>query len=224
MNKAFCLIIALLLSTSLAVAAEKPLINGQDDEVSYSVGHQVGRDLVRQGVAVNVEVLLQGIIDATAGNEPMIPFDTMIDTLSAFRERIVQQSKQKGQAIRRLGEQFLADNTKKDDVVTLKSGLQYKVLTLGKGRKPILGEMVKVNYVGKDIYGKIFDTTYRDGKDTPVQFKVENVIPGWIEGLQLMSEGSKWELYVPYQLAFKDAGPMAGQTVVFEIELVQIGE
>jgi len=212
------------MTVSLSWAAEKPVINGQDDEVSYSVGHQVGRDLVRQGVKVNADLVMQGIIDATSKNEPMMAFDTMIDTLSAFRDRIIERAKREGQAIRQLGEKFLEDNAKKEAVVTLESGLQYKVLKAGKGKKPLLTDLVTVSYNSTDIYGKTFDSSNRGGKETPVQFKVADVIPGWIEGLQLMQEGAKWELYVPYQLAFKDAGPMAGQTVVFQIELVKVGE
>lgn len=222
MYRIMTLLIVLLFSTGLCWAAEKPVINGQEDEVSYSVGHQVGRDLVRQGVNVNSDLLLQGILDATNKNEPLMPFEQMLDTLAAFKERIVDQAKKQNQSARIMGEKFLADNATKKGVVTLESGLQYKIIKSGMGKKPAANDQVEVSYVSKDIYGKVFDTTHKGGSTDSVQFKVSDVIPGWLEALQLMEEGSKWELYVPYQLAFKDSTPLAGQAVIFELELLKV--
>lgn len=213
----------LLLLPIAAWGAEKPAISTLDDQISYSVGHQVGRDLVRQEVKVNPEVLLQGILDATNGNEPMMPFEQMIDTLVALKENIVKKAEQKNESMRIRGQEFLAANAKKEGVITLESGLQYKIIQEGKGKKPSAGELVKVNYTGKDINGKTFDTTYIEGQWKPLEFKLEGVIPGWLEGIQLMSEGSKWELYIPYQLAFPANTPLKGQAVIYEIELLQVG-
>jgi FKBP-type peptidyl-prolyl cis-trans isomerase FklB len=206
-----------------AWAAEKPVITTLDDQISYSVGHQVGRDLVRQEVKLNPEVLMQGILDATSGNEPMMPFDQMIDTLVVLKEKIVKKAEQKNDSMRVRGQEFLAANKKNEGVVTLESGLQYKIIKEGTGKKPAVGELVKVNYTGKDINGKTFDTTYTEGQWKPLQFKLEGVIPGWLEALQLMKEGSKWEIYIPYQLAFPATTPLRGQTVIYEIELMQVG-
>lgn len=222
MRRLVPLVLILFFAVGPCLAAEKPVIDGEDDEINYSIGHQIGRDLVRQELKVNPELLLQGIMDAANGQEPMIPFEQMIDKLAKFKERIVEQSKKRDQAVRVLGERFLAANKTKEGVVTLESGLQYRVLKEGKGKKPKASDQVRVNYLSKDINGKVFDTNYVDGKATPVQFKVSDVIPGWLEALQLMGEGAKWELVVPYQLAFKDATPLAGQTVIFEVELVEV--
>ena len=224
MNRLILVAFVLLFLSTSGWAVEKPVIESEDDRVNYSVGHQVGRDLARQGVDVNPEVLLQGIIDATSDNEPMIPFKQMVDTLVALKGKIVKTHELQDEGLRIRGRAFLDTNAKKDGVTTLESGLQYKVLQAGKGKKPVPGDLVKVNYVGKNIEGKTFDSTYVDGQRKPVQFKLENVIPGWLEGLQLMPEGSLWELYIPYQLAFPATTPLKGQVVIYEIELLQVGE
>lgn len=224
MNRFVLVACILLFLSTTGWAVEKPVIESEDDRINYSVGHQVGRDLVRQGVTVTPEILLQGIIDATSGNEPMMPFKQMIDTLVALKGKIVKTHELLDEGLRIRGRAFLEANAKKEGVITLESGLQYKILHEGKGKKPIPGDLVKVNYVGKNIEGKTFDSTYVDGQGKPVQFKLENVIEGWLEGLQLMPEGSKWELYIPYQLAFPAATPLKGQVVIYEIELLQVGE
>ncbi len=223
MNRSVLIVVMLLFLPLAAWGAEKPVISTLDDQISYSVGHQVGRDLVRQEVKVNPEVLMQGILDATNGNEPMMPFDQMINTLVALKEKIVKKAEQNNESMRIRGQEFLAANAKKAGVITLESGLQYKVLKEGTGKKPAPGELVKVNYTGKDINGKTFDTTYIEGQWKPLEFKLEGVIPGWLEGIQLMPEGSKWELYIPYQLAFPANTPLKGQAVIYEIELLQVG-
>lgn len=215
-------LLLLLVLTSHVFAAERPVLNGEQDEINYSVGHQVGRDLVRQEVEVNPEVLLQGILDATSGAEPLLEFDKMIDVLAQLREQIVKTAERKNTVVRRLGDVFLQENGKKEGVITLESGLQYKVLSAGSGKKAVSGDMVKVTYSGQDINGKTFDSSTRDGVSTPVEFKVDDVIPGWFEALTLMPEGSEWELYIPHYLAFKDTGPLAGQTVVYQIRLLKV--
>ena len=223
MNRFVLMACILLFMATTGWAIEKPVIESEDDRVNYSVGHQVGRDLVRQGVDVNPEVLLQGSIDATSGKEPVIPFKQMVDTLVALKGKIVKTHELLDEGLRIRGRAFLAENAKKDGIITLESGLQYKVLQTGKGKKPVSGDLVKVNYIGKNIEGKTFDSTYVDGQGKPVQFKLENVITGWLEGLQLMSEGSRWELFIPYQLAFPATTPLKGQVVIYEIELLQVG-
>jgi len=203
-------------------SAEQPAMNGTDDEISYSVGHQVGRDLARQQVEVNPELLLQGILDAKSGAEPMLAFDKMIEVLTQFREQIIKTAEEKNTGNHNLGKAFLALNAKKEGVVSLDSGLQYKVLSPGSGGKPVSDSMVKVTYTGQNLQGKVFDSSTRDGVTTPVEFRVGDVIPGWQEALKMMSEGSEWELYIPHYLAFKDAGPMGGQTVVYQIKLLAV--
>ena len=224
MKRILALMIVLLPLSGLCLAAEKPVVNDQNDEVSYSVGHQVGRDLARQGVQVNSALVLQGVLDATEGGEPLISYNKMLETLSSFRQRIIAQAEQNKLGIRRAGEAFLKENATKKGVVTLESGLQYKVLGKGKGASPKLGDMVTVNYVSRDVQGKVFDTTHKEDKTTPAQFKLDNVIPGMQEGLQLMAEGSKYEFYIPHALAYKDSTPLAGQAIIIELELLAINQ
>ncbi len=222
MRRIVSLIFVMVFVAGMSWAVEKPVINGFDDEISYSIGHQIGRDMVRQEVKVNPELMLKGILDATGNVEPLMKFEKMLDTMVALKAKIVQQAKNQKKNARSMGIKFMAENANKPGVVTLKSGLQYKVINTGKGQKPQKSDTVEVSYKSTDIYGKTFDTTYSSGKSTPVQFKVTDVISGWTEALQLMGEGAKWEIYVPYQLAFKDSTPLAGQTVVFQIELHKI--
>jgi len=223
MRKAIALICFLLILPLTGWGAEKASIKNDDDRITYSVGHQVGRDLVRQDVKVDPNVLLQGILDATQGNEPMIPFDQMVDILINLKSEIVAQAEQKHESMRMRGVEFMKYNTKKDGVVTLDSGLQYKVIEKGQGKKPAIGDSIRVNYTGRDITGKVFDTTYVDGKWKPLDLKLQGVIPGWLEGLQLMKEGAKWELYIPSLLGFPNTTPLGGQTVIYELELVKVG-
>jgi FKBP-type peptidyl-prolyl cis-trans isomerase FklB len=222
MQRTVFIFLLTILASSWGFAAERPTLNNEDDKVNYSVGHQVGRDLLRQQVEVNQNLLLLGILDAISGDEPLMSADDMITTLAGLKEKIVKEHEERSRNIRLEGEDFLTQNRNASGVVSLPSGLQYKIMKPGTGNKPMSGDMVKVNYISKTINDKIFDTTYDGNKTTPVEFGVDNVIPGWSEGLKLMREGAKWELYVPYNLAFKDASPLAGQTVIFEIELLQV--
>jgi FKBP-type peptidyl-prolyl cis-trans isomerase FklB len=222
MKRVAVLLMVLLLIAATCWAASGPTINTEDEKISYSVGHQVGRDLVRQGVAVDSELVMQGILDATSGNEPQMAFEEMIDTLARLKERIVDRAKKQNLKSRVLGEKFLEDNASKRGVVKLPSGLQYKVLKAGSGKTPTDNNRVKVNYTGRDINGTVFGSTNQNGRENPVEFKVTDVIPGWNEALRMMKEGARWELYVPHQLAFKDTSPLAGQTVIFEIELLEV--
>lgn len=222
MQRIFYLVISMIFVAGVSWAADAPVKDTFDDDVSYSVGHQIGRDMVRQGVKVNPELLLKGIMDATDRVEPLIPFEKMIDTLAALKEKIVARANEKGAAARADGIKYLQENAKKSGVITLESGLQYKIIEKGKGQKPKESDMVEVSYKSSDVYGNALDSSYKDGKSTPVRFEVGKVIPGWTEALQMMHEGARWELYIPYQLAFKDKTPLAGQTVIFNVELHRI--
>lgn len=222
------LVLALLVSGCSAPAQKQapaqPAVSIQDsaDGLNYSIGHQIGRDLVRQKTELRPDVLLQGIRDAKEGVEPRMKFDRMVATLAAYKEQIVQSAEGEATRARRLGEQFLNENTTKPGVTTLPSGLQYKVLKQGTGPKPNHSSTVKVNYIGRKIDATIFSGTYQGEVSTPVEIAIEKVIPAWEEALLMMPVGSKWELYVPHNLAFKDTGPLAGQTVIFEVELLDI--
>jgi FKBP-type peptidyl-prolyl cis-trans isomerase FklB len=150
--------------------------------------------------------------------------EEMQTTLSALKQKITAQARieqaNKGQNFREEGRIFLAENAKKEGVKTTASGLQYKVVKAGTGKMPKATDSVTVNYHGTTIDGKEFDSSYRDGK--PAVFRVEEVIPGWTEALQMMKEGGKWQLYIPPQLAFHSGGPLEHRTILFEVELISV--
>lgn len=222
MKNIIIMLVVLLVSVGGSAFAQGTTYEDSTDQLNYSVGHQVGRDLVRQQAEVRPDVLLQGILDATSGVEPKMSYQEMIDRLAAFKAEIVQNAEGDLVRHRRAGEQFLAENANNADVVTLESGLQYRVMKEGSGPVPVSGDMVRVNYTGRKIDGAIFDTTVKDGVAKPVEFNVDKVIPGWTEALTMMPAGSTWMLFVPHDLAFRDTGPLAGQTVVFEVELLDV--
>ncbi|WP_303720762.1 FKBP-type peptidyl-prolyl cis-trans isomerase N-terminal domain-containing protein [Malonomonas rubra] len=222
MSKPILAITIAFLVANSAFAAERPTLNGQNDEINYSVGHQVGRDLLRQQVKVNPEILLQGVLDATSGDQALMPYDKMIDTLADLREKIVKRAELQKLDIRNAGEEFLRRNRSEKGVEILSSGLQYKIIQPGTGAKPSAGDRVRVTYSGRDIYGKPFDTTQKQGVSEPVDIEVDKVIPGWGEALKMMPEGAEWELYIPQYLAFKDKGPLAGQAVVYTLKLLKV--
>lgn len=223
----FMPLLALILgggAVTAPVPAGKPELSLKDkvDELNYSIGHQVGRDLVRQQAELRPEVLLQGIIDAKNGTEPLLTYDQMINVLAEFKQQIVEKAEGEVAKARRQGERFLAENAGKPGVKTLPSGLQYKILEPGTGPKPGPHARVKVSYVGRKLDGTQFDSTSQDGVDTPVEVELGKVIPGWSQALQLMPVGSRWEIYIPHDLAFRDTGPLAGQTIIYQVELLDI--
>lgn len=222
MRKYVLFTLVLLFATIASFAAEKPVIKSQDDKISYSVGQQVGRDMVRQRVDVRPEVLLQGILDAINDAEPMLSMAEQVDTLATLKEKIVQDSDMRRADLKEKGLEFMQENAAKEGVVALESGLQYKILKKGQGKKPEKTDMVRVNYVGRNVLDMEISSSYKDGVANPVEFAVNKVIPGWGEALQLMQEGDKWEIYIPYQLAFNDRGPLAWQMVFFEVELLEV--
>lgn len=218
-------LMALLLTATSGSAAEPLLLNDEPDKINYSVGYQIGGDFKKQGVPLNREALLKGIEDALDGKGAslMSPLE-MQTTLVDLKKRILaEQERQKAAQIEKYrgeGREFLAANAGKEGVVTLPSGLQYKVLTAGSGRSPAATDTVVVNYRGTLIDGSEFDSSFRDGK--PGIFPVNSVIPGWQEALPLMREGAKWQLFVPADLAFGERGPLADRTVIYELELISV--
>lgn len=205
-------------------AGEKVELKDEDDRVNYSVGYQIGGDFKRQGVSMRADALVKGIQDALSGAAPLMTPQDMKSTLIELKKRIVAaqqvQKKQDAEKYRGEGREFLAENAKKPGVITLPSGLQYKILREGTGRTPGPNDSVTVQYRGTLIDGKEFDSSYRENK--PVTFRVDGVIRGWTEALQLMKEGAKWQLFVPADLGYGERGPLADRTLIFEIELISV--
>ena len=192
---------------------------------SYAIGRNIGMNLKQQDLQLDTEQLLKGMKDALGGQPSLLTDAEMEQTLGALQQEM--QAKQQattaaaGAKAAKEGEAFLAANAAKPGVVTLPSGLQYKVLTAGTGKKPAATDTVVVHYRGTLTDGTEFDSSYK--RNQPAKFKVNQVIPGWTEALQLMPVGSKWQLVIPAKLAYGERG--AGGAIppnavlVFEVEL-----
>jgi FKBP-type peptidyl-prolyl cis-trans isomerase len=221
---------------SATTAAKAPAVKSpnamelktEKDKLSYAIGVNVGRGLRKDSVDIDANVLTQGLIDALSGGKTLITEDEAKALITAFqtdlRKKQDEAMQAAGEANKKLGEAYLAANKTKDGVVTLPSGLQYKVLTEGKGPKPTASDTVVCNYKGTLIDGTEFDSSYKRGQ--PATFAVVKVIKGWTEALQLMPVGSKWELYIPSEMAYGPRGPTpaigANSALIFEVELLSI--
>lgn len=212
-------------------AGESPF-KTEKEKASYAIGMNVGtglhENLKRQDVDVDYKVLLQGLQDALAGNKTLMTEEEARTTLTQLQNQLRAKMEEKQKAAsdknKKEGDAFLATNKSKEGVVTLPDGLQYKILSPGTGPKPTAEDKVSVNYRGTLIDGTEFDSNLKSGK--PVSFTVGGVIKGWTEALQLMPVGSKWQLWIPADLAYGDQqrGPLItpNSTLVFEVELVSI--
>jgi FKBP-type peptidyl-prolyl cis-trans isomerase FklB len=211
----------------LALAAEVQL-KDQKDKVSYSIGLDIGTTLKRQVIEVNEELLNTGIQDGLSGKKPLLGEDQVKETMAVFQKEMLakQAEAKKAAAAKNAAEatKFLAENKTKEGVKTTASGLQYKVLKEGSGPTPKPTDTVKVNYRGTVLDGTEFDSSYKRGE--PASFPVNRVIKGWTEALQLMKVGSKYQLFIPADLAYggrgagSDIGPNA--VLLFDVELLGI--
>jgi FKBP-type peptidyl-prolyl cis-trans isomerase FklB len=195
---------------------------------SYALGMNIGRDLSRQPIDIDVTPFLQGMRDALEKSKSQLTDDEIKAALAQLQSQATAkaeaENKLLGEANLKQGEEFLTSNKTKPGVVALPSGLQYKVITMGSGPKPTAADTVVCDYRGTLINGKEFDSSYKRGQ--PASFPVGGVIKGWTEALQLMPVGSKWELFIPPDLAYggRGAGPDIGPnaTLIFEVELHSI--
>lgn len=208
---------------------EPPVPKSQKEKVSYGIGVDVARNFKRLGIDLDLDVLVEGVRDVYAGGSLLMTEEDLRATMTAYqadlREKQLAFLKQAAEDNKKAGDAFLAENRTKEGVVALPSGLQYKVLTPGSGPKPTDADTVEVHYRSTLIDGTEFDSSYRRGQ--PAAFKVKGgVIPGWTEALLRMPVGSKWQVFVPPQLAYgergagRDIGPNA--TLIFEVELLAL--
>ena len=208
-----------------AHAAEALNLEDETARISYSLGYQIGGDFKRQNVEMSPAAVVQGIQDALSGAEPKMSPEEITATLTDLKQKIVADQRKRGVEreleLEAEGKQFLEENAKKEGVVTTESGLQYKVIQEGTGRSPGPEDQVTVQYRGRLIDGKEFDSSYKKGE--PATFRLNGVIKGWSEGLQLMKEGGKAELYIPQKLADGDRGPLGHRALIFEVELLSVG-
>jgi FKBP-type peptidyl-prolyl cis-trans isomerase FklB len=193
------------------------------DKVSYSIGLNIGLNLKKQNVSINPDTLALGLKDALAG-KPQMTDEQVKETMTAFEKEMIDKQKAVGVKNQADGEKFLAENKKKEGVKTTASGLQYKVIKEGSGAQPKETDTVMANYRGTLINGTEFDSSYKRGQ--PTTFPVSGVIKGWTEALQMMKVGSKYQLFIPANLAYGERamGPDIGpnSTLIFEVELVGI--
>lgn len=219
-------ILGILLLVSQVNAQENLVLKSQKEKVSYIIGMEIGSNLKKQLADVDSTILAKGIQDALTDRKPLLTEKEIQETMAAFQKEMMVKQTEVAKKNKAEGEAFLSENKKKEGVKALPSGLQYKVIKAGTGKKPKSNDTVTVHYRGTLINGAEFDSSYKRGQ--PVSFQVSGVIPGWTEALQLMEVGAKWQLFIPSNLAYgeqgagRDIGPNA--TLIFEVELVSIQE
>ena len=201
----------------------------QLDRLSYALGLSMGNNFRNSGInEINVEDFSDGVAAVFAGSQPKMSYDEAKEVIRVFFTDL--EEKQKAEAAnmadvnKAAGDEFLAKNSTREEVITLPSGLQYEVIEEGNGAQPTASDQVEVHYTGRLIDGTVFDSSVDRG--VPATFGVTQVIPGWVEALQLMKAGSKWRLYIPSSLAYgpQGAGSVIGPnaTLIFDVELIKV--
>jgi len=224
------LILSVSIFSSQVYGEEGASLKSLKDKASYSIGLNIGNNMKNQSADIDQEAFAVGFKDAFSGKEPRLSETERKNALNQFQQEMRAKAETRHNELsaknQTKSEKFLAENKKKKGVVTLPSGLQYKVISKGKGEKPKLTDKVTTHYRGALIDGTEFDSSISRGE--PATFPVNGVIPGWTEALQLMEVGSKWQLFIPSNLAYGERG--AGQkigpnaTLIFDIELLSIQE
>ncbi|KTC85400.1 MULTISPECIES: FKBP-type peptidyl-prolyl cis-trans isomerase [Legionella] len=226
---------SLAMSTTIAATADTATsapsatsLSTDTDKLSYSIGADLGKNFKKQGIDISPAAMAKGLQDGMSGGQLLLTEDQMKEVLNKFQKELMMKRSaefnKKSEENKSRGEAFLKDNKSKDGVVSLPSGLQYKILEKGDGAKPAKEDTVTVEYTGRLINGQVFDSTEKTGK--PATFKVSQVIPGWTEALQLMPSGSTWEVYIPSDLAYGPrsvGGPIGpNETLIFKIRLLSV--
>jgi FKBP-type peptidyl-prolyl cis-trans isomerase FklB len=216
-------------ATTPAAKTTQPMkLTTQKDKVSYAIGFNIGQSMKKDSLDIDPNIVARGLKDATTGAKPLMTDEEVKTVMTEFRTEMMNKKQAEaqhvGEANKLAGQQFLAANKSKEGVVTLPSGLQYKILKQGTGPKPTASDTVVTNYRGTLLNGTEFDSSYKSGQ--PATFPVGQVIKGWTEALQLMPVGSKWQLFIPADLAYGERSPGAeigpNSTLVFDIELLSI--
>ncbi len=216
--------------SATGLRAEEPAFKSDKDKASYALGAYYGADWKRREIDVNdlnFDELVRALKTALAGEKSALTDQELKDALNKFQQELTAKQQEKrriaGEKNKGEGEKFLADNKSKPGVVTLDSGLQYKVLTEGTGDSPKPEDNVTVNYRGTLIDGTEFDSSYKRGQ--PATFRVSGVIPGWTEALTKMKPGAKWQLFIPSNLAYGERGNpniSPNATLLFDVELISV--
>ncbi len=214
-------------SPSASSAQASPFTTDKERQ-SYAIGMNIGHSMKNDGLDLDPNVVAQGVKDSLTGAKSQMSDEEMKEAMTKLRTEVIahkqEEMQRAGEANKKAGEQFLAANKSKEGVVTLPSGLEYKILKAGTGPKPVVGDTVVCNYRGSLIDGTEFDSSEKHGE--PASLTVGQVIKGWNEALQLMPVGSKWELYIPPDLGYGStgAGNVIGpdSTLIFDVELLSI--
>ena len=229
MKSRLVIIMCIALAAGPVFAGEKVELKTQKDKVSYAIGLDVGNGLKKNEVDVDPDIVAKAIKDVMSGNKPLMTEEEVKTAITSLQKDLQAKQQERTKALgdknKKEGEAFLAQNKTKSGVKTLPSGLQYKVITEGKGKSPKESDTVTVQYSGTLIDGTEFDSSYKRGQ--PATFPVGGVIKGWTEALQLMKEGSKWQLVIPSDLAYGASGTQGGPigpnaVLIFDVELVSI--
>jgi FKBP-type peptidyl-prolyl cis-trans isomerase FklB len=227
MKQVTAAILAVTMLATAATAADSSLKDTKD-KLGYGIGLDMGKTFKKQGLEINPDALLKGFKDGFSGAEPKLSEEEIKATFTAVQQEMAKKQMEEATKISaknsKEGADFLAANKKKAGITTTASGLQYKVITAGKGPKPAATSIVKAHYRGTLLDGTEFDSSYK--RNEPAEFEVSQLIKGWTEALQLMPVGSKWQLFIPSDLAYGERG--AGGTIppnsalIFELELLSI--
>ena len=227
MKKTF-LFTSLLILSSSNFAATINNKSPQQDQLGYSYGYVMGRSNAETLKDINLDAFIQGLKQGSSGQKATLTDEEMAKALTQYKQKSeakqLDEFKQTAIENAKVGDAFLAENTKKAGIVTTKSGLQYQVLQTGQGKTPKLTSKVKVNYEGRLLNGTIFDSSI--ARNQPINFQVNQVIQGWTEGLQLMQEGAKYRFFIPAKLAYGEIGSgdaiEPNSTLIFDVELLQV--
>jgi FKBP-type peptidyl-prolyl cis-trans isomerase FklB len=220
----FIIIAATLSLVASSFGADQPKLKDLKDKVSYSIGLNIGSNFKKQDQELNPDALLAGVKDALSDKKPALTEEQVRETMQEFGKQMQEKQKAIGEKNAADGAKFLAENKKKEGVKTTESGLQYKVIKEGTGPQPKNTDTVSVNYRGTLINGTEFDSSYKRGQ--PATFPVTGVIKGWTEALQMMKAGSKYQLFIPPELAYGEravGGEIpANSTLLFDVELLEV--
>jgi UDP-GlcNAc:undecaprenyl-phosphate/decaprenyl-phosphate GlcNAc-1-phosphate transferase len=221
-------VVILLFIISPLIAQEPQALSTRKEKISYGMGVDAARNFKRLGLDFDLDVLIKALRDVYSGGKLLMDEDELRTVMNDYQGELAQKQAQVNKAIaeqnKKAGDAFLAENKTKPGVVTLPSGLQYKVLKQGEGKKPVDSDTVEVHYSGSLIDGTEFDSSLKRGQ--PAAFPLAAIIPGWKEALKLMPIGSKWQLFIPAELAYGARGAgrdiKPNSTLIFEVELLAI--
>lgn len=235
MKSPFAVFTGILLLAGQAFGADAQPLASQRDKVSYTIGVASGSNLKQQSIDIDPDIMARGLKDSFSGGKTLLTDQEMQEVMATLRkemdarklettkEMAVKQLQAMVEKNKKEGEDFLEENRKREGVTTLPSGLQYKVLTAGKGKSPKPADTVVAHYRGTLVNGTEFDSSYK--RNEPSHIKVDSVIKGWQEALSLMQEGAKWQLFIPSGLAYGETGNRfiePNSALIFEVELISV--